>query len=141
MHGHKTSHLPIRYFLALLWAHPILHISRIRVKSVIWLEALHLLNWQPPNYITCITHVTFLKTKTTIINSYAIKQFFPKSTRKNNLIFWGQLPVQFPRNYPLKVSTVMVTLHSQISWPTLYSTEPHLSVCSYVTKLLQVREN
>ena len=32
MHGHKSSHLPIRYFLALLWAHPILHISRIRVK-------------------------------------------------------------------------------------------------------------
>ena len=32
MHGHKTSHLPIRYFLALLWAHPILHISRIRVN-------------------------------------------------------------------------------------------------------------
>ena len=28
----KTSHLPIRYFLALLWAHPILHISMIRVK-------------------------------------------------------------------------------------------------------------
>ena len=33
MHGHKTSHLPIRYFLALLWAHPILHISRIRVNA------------------------------------------------------------------------------------------------------------
>ena len=33
MHGHKTSHLPIRYFLALLWAHPILHISVIRVKK------------------------------------------------------------------------------------------------------------
>ena len=32
MHGHKSSHLPIRYFLALLWAHPILHISTIRVK-------------------------------------------------------------------------------------------------------------
>ena len=32
MHGHKTSHLPIRYFLALLWAHPILHISTISVK-------------------------------------------------------------------------------------------------------------
>ena len=32
MHGHKTSHLPIRYFLASLWAHPILHISTIRVK-------------------------------------------------------------------------------------------------------------
>ena len=29
----KTSHLPIRYFLALLWAHPILHISRIRVNT------------------------------------------------------------------------------------------------------------
>ena len=29
----KTPHLPIRYFLALLWAHPILHISRIRVKN------------------------------------------------------------------------------------------------------------
>ena len=28
----KTSHLPIRYLLALLWAHPILHISTIRVK-------------------------------------------------------------------------------------------------------------
>ena len=33
MHGHKTSHLPIRYFMALLWAHPILHISRIRVND------------------------------------------------------------------------------------------------------------
>ena len=34
MHGHKkTSHLPIRYFLALLWAHPILHISTIRVNN------------------------------------------------------------------------------------------------------------
>ena len=33
----KTSHLPIRYFLALLWAHPILHISTIRVNfSNIW---------------------------------------------------------------------------------------------------------
>ena len=30
----KTSHLPIRYFLALLWAHPILHISTIRVKAL-----------------------------------------------------------------------------------------------------------
>ena len=39
MHGHKTSHLPIRYFLALLWAHPILHISTIRVKH------LHLQMW------------------------------------------------------------------------------------------------
>ena len=29
----KTFHLPIRYFLALLWAHPILHISTIRVKA------------------------------------------------------------------------------------------------------------
>ena len=29
----KTSHLPIRYFLALLWAHPILHISTIRVNN------------------------------------------------------------------------------------------------------------
>jgi len=29
----KTSHLPIRYFLALLWAHPILHISTITVNS------------------------------------------------------------------------------------------------------------
>ena len=29
----KTSHLPIRYFLALLWAHPILHVNRIRVKA------------------------------------------------------------------------------------------------------------
>ena len=29
----KTSHLPIRYFLALLSAHPILHISMIRVKK------------------------------------------------------------------------------------------------------------
>ena len=28
----KTSHLPIHYFLALLWAHPILHISTIRVN-------------------------------------------------------------------------------------------------------------
>ena len=28
----KTSHLSIRYFLALLWARPILHISRLRVK-------------------------------------------------------------------------------------------------------------
>ena len=34
MHGHKTSHLPICYFLALLWAHPILHVSRIRVNVV-----------------------------------------------------------------------------------------------------------
>jgi len=30
----KTSHLPIRYFLALLWAHPILHVSVIRVKKM-----------------------------------------------------------------------------------------------------------
>ena len=29
----KTFHLPIRCFLALLWARPILHISTIRVKS------------------------------------------------------------------------------------------------------------
>ena len=29
----KTSHLPIRYYLVLLWAHPILHISTIRVKN------------------------------------------------------------------------------------------------------------
>ena len=28
----KTSHLPIRYFLALLWAHPVLHVSMIRVN-------------------------------------------------------------------------------------------------------------
>ena len=34
MDGHKTSHLPIRYFLALLWAHPILHVSGIRVKNL-----------------------------------------------------------------------------------------------------------
>ena len=33
MHGHKNIHLPIHYFLALLWAHPILHISRIRVNQ------------------------------------------------------------------------------------------------------------
>ena len=31
----KTSHLPIRYFLALLWAHPILHISTIRVNQLL----------------------------------------------------------------------------------------------------------
>jgi len=29
----KTSHLPIRYFLALLWAHPILHVSGVRVNT------------------------------------------------------------------------------------------------------------
>ena len=29
----KSSHLPIRYFLALLWAHPIFHVSKIRVKA------------------------------------------------------------------------------------------------------------
>jgi len=29
----KTSRLPISYLLALLWAHPILHVSRIRVKE------------------------------------------------------------------------------------------------------------
>jgi len=29
----KTSHLPIHYFLALLWAHPILHISTIKVNN------------------------------------------------------------------------------------------------------------
>ena len=29
----KTSHLPIRYLLSLLRAHPILHVSRIRVKG------------------------------------------------------------------------------------------------------------
>ena len=34
MQGHKISHLPIRYFLALLWAHPILHVSRIRVNQL-----------------------------------------------------------------------------------------------------------
>ena len=28
--------MPIRYFLTLLWAHPILHISRIRVKQYNW---------------------------------------------------------------------------------------------------------
>jgi len=33
MDGQKTSHLPIRYFLALLWAHPILHISTVRVNN------------------------------------------------------------------------------------------------------------
>jgi len=33
MHGQKTSHLPIRYFLALLWAHPILDISTIKVNK------------------------------------------------------------------------------------------------------------
>ena len=42
MHGHKkTSHLPIRYFLPLLWAHPILHVSRIRVNILppsLWFE-------------------------------------------------------------------------------------------------------
>ena len=34
----KTSHLPNRYFLALLWAHHILHISKIRVNilSRLW---------------------------------------------------------------------------------------------------------
>ena len=31
----KTSHLPIRYLLALLWAQPILHISTIRVNNII----------------------------------------------------------------------------------------------------------
>ena len=31
----KTSHLPIRYFLTLLWAHPILHISTIRVNFLV----------------------------------------------------------------------------------------------------------
>ena len=42
MHGHKSSHLPIRYFLALLWAHPILHISTIRVNIIaIKMEALY----------------------------------------------------------------------------------------------------
>ena len=33
MHGHKNIPPAIRYFLALLWAHPILHISTIRVKE------------------------------------------------------------------------------------------------------------
>ena len=32
MHGHKNIPSAIRYFLALLWAHPILHVSTIRVK-------------------------------------------------------------------------------------------------------------
>ena len=33
MHRHKNIHLPFLYFLALLWAHPILHISTIRVNN------------------------------------------------------------------------------------------------------------
>ena len=36
MHGHKNiPSAPIRYFLALLWAHPILPISTIRVKLLV----------------------------------------------------------------------------------------------------------
>ena len=38
----KTSHLPIRYFLALLWVHPILHVSRIRVNGLILIVLLQI---------------------------------------------------------------------------------------------------
>jgi len=60
----KTSHLPIRYFLALLWAHPILHVSRIRVK-----EKKTLLNspwcWCSP--FQCLNQVTIFKNRRTTI--------------------------------------------------------------------------
>ena len=42
----KTSHLPIRYFLSLLWAHPILHISTIRVNNDRALDTDVESNWQ-----------------------------------------------------------------------------------------------
>ena len=41
MHGQKIFNLPIRYFLALLWAHPILHVSGIRVNLLTLEPAIH----------------------------------------------------------------------------------------------------
>ena len=50
----KTSHLPIRYFLALLWAHPILHISTIRVKLLMFQACLIRTTWAPTISLTSI---------------------------------------------------------------------------------------
>ena len=47
----KTSHLPIRYFLALLWAHPVLHISTIRVKAQCSMYVPHLLTYKYPHCV------------------------------------------------------------------------------------------
>ena len=59
----KTSHLPIRYFLALLWAHPILHISTIRVKVFTWLILVYIneLSASSPSFlILCGNHLPTL---------------------------------------------------------------------------------
>ena len=50
----KTSHLQIHYFRALLWAHPILHISTIRVKR----NTLREINnfWINLYYDDCLSH-------------------------------------------------------------------------------------
>jgi hypothetical protein len=52
----KTSHLPIRYLLALLWAHPILHISTIRVKNICPVDLrllLYIINMFLNNWSSC----------------------------------------------------------------------------------------
>ena len=78
----KTSHLPIRYFLALLWAHPILHISTIRVNAVHGKKL-----WGQMEYKICIffpvfSNILFLFIKQTY--GY-IKQH--QEIRNNVLIF------------------------------------------------------
>ena len=54
----KTSHLPIRYFLALLWAHPILHISAIRVNVLLvcWV-LVWLFLATVPSYMNCLARM------------------------------------------------------------------------------------
>ena len=58
MHGHKTSHLPIRYFLALLWAHRILHISTIRVNLFLYFPSFSALCFV---FVTSLVAALFLQ--------------------------------------------------------------------------------
>ena len=59
----KSSHLPICYFLALLWAHPILHVSMIRVKALLLLQGFmmyYFINLLPMNIMLYVTRTLLI---------------------------------------------------------------------------------
>jgi len=99
----KTSHLPIRYFLALLWAHPILHISTIRVK----MKAQCFLQCQKlkTHWCSVITHNTIVLH----VNNHTNVLATCRKTNTNWFITQAPFHSSWPKNANFKKRSLQIT--------------------------------
>jgi hypothetical protein len=77
----KTSHLPIRYLLALLWAHPILHVSRIRVKCWMYGRRIQPIEWREIS--KAIQNTFFMLNWNTVLGRFTVTNGNAQSPQLN----------------------------------------------------------